>query len=84
MLAGVKVPDLGAALPYRRVEHLIGQVVDNRMALCTTWRGSFTLLAAVMKIAAHMVGLQERMKGPRYDVFGPWPVCPQQIAAQFP
>ena len=61
---------------YRgRVEHLIGQVVDNRMALCTTWRGSFTLLAAVMKIAAHMVGLQERMKGPRYDVFGPWPVC---------
>ena len=57
---------------YRgRVEHIIGQVVDNRMALCTTWRGSFTLLAAVMKIAAHMVGLQERMKGPRYDVFGP-------------
>ena len=43
------------------------QVVDNRMALCTTWRGSFTLLAAVMRIAAHMVGLQERMKGPRYD-----------------
>jgi len=70
---------------YRgRVEHLIGQVVDNRMALCTTWRGSFTLLAAVMKIAAHMVGLQERMKGPRYDVFGPWPVCPPHIAAQFP
>ena len=70
---------------YRgRVEHIIGQVVDNRMALCTTWRGSFTLLAAVMKIAAHMVGLQERMKGPRYDVFGPWPVCPPHIAAQFP
>ena len=70
---------------YRgRVEHLIGQVVDNRMALCTTWRGSITLLAAVMKIAAHMVGLQERMKGPRYDVFGPWPVCPPHIAAQFP
>ena len=66
---------------YRgRVEHLIGQVV----ALCTAWRGSFTLLAAVMKIAAHMVGLQERMKGPRYDVFGPWPVCPPHIAAQFP
>ena len=41
----------------------------------TTWRGSFTLLAAVMKIAAYMVGLQERMKGPMYDVFGPWPVC---------
>ena len=30
-----------------------------------------------------MVGLQERMKGPRYDVFGPWPVCPRHIAAQF-
>ena len=74
----------GAALPWACGAPLIGQVVDNRMALCTTWRGSFTLLAAVMKIAAHMVGLQERMKGPRYDVFGPWPVCPPHIAAQFP
>ena len=73
-----------AVLVQLRVEHIIGQVVDNRMALCTTWRGSFTLLAAVMKIAAHMVGLQERMKGPRYDVLGPWPVCPPHIAAQFP
>ena len=71
---------------YRgRVEHLIGQGSGQPyMALCTTWRGSFTLLAAVMKIAAHMVGLQERMKGPRYDVFGPWPVCLPHIAAQFP
>ena len=64
--------------------HLISEVVDGRKALSTTWRGSFSLLAAVMKISAHMVGLQERMKGPRYDVFGPWPVCPPHIAAQYP
>ena len=72
---------------YRgRVEHLISEVVDRRMALCTKWRGSFSLLAAVLKIAVHMVGLQERMKGPRYDVFGPWPVCPPHtcIAAMYP
>lgn len=70
---------------YRgRVEHLISEVVDGRAALCTTWRGSFSLLAAIMKIVVHMVGLQERMKGPRYDVFGPWPVCPPHIAAQYP
>ena len=70
---------------YRgRVEHLISEVVDGRMALCTKWRGSFSLLAAVLKIAVHMVGLQERMKGPRYDVFGPWPVCPPHIAAMYP
>ena len=78
-----KVQPDGAALP-RRVEHLISEVVDGRKALSTTWRGSFSLLAAVMKISAHMVGLQERMKGPRYDVFGPWPVCPPHIAAQYP
>jgi hypothetical protein len=42
------------------------------------------MLAAIMKIAAHMVGLQERMKGPRYDVFGPWPVCPDNIADRYP
>ena len=70
---------------YRgRVEHLISQVVDGRSALCTKWRGSFSLLAAILKIAVHMVGLEERMKGPRYDVFGPWPVCPPHIMAQFP
>ena len=70
---------------YRgRVEHLISEVVNGREALCTRWRGSLSLLAAIMKIAVHMVGLQERMKGPRYDVFGPWPVCPPHIAAQFP
>ena len=69
---------------YRgRVEHLIAELVQTRKCLNTKWGGSFTLLAAIMKIAAHMVGLQERMKGPRYDVFGPWPVCPQHITAQY-
>ena len=60
---------------YRgRVEHVIREVVDGRKALCTTWRGSFPLLAAIMKIVVHIVGLQERMhEGAAllYDVFGP-------------
>jgi hypothetical protein len=45
--------------------------------------GSFDLLAAIMKIVAHMVGLQERMRGPKYDVFGPWPVAPPNIVAAY-
>ena len=70
---------------YRgRGEHLIAELKQSRASLNTCWRGSFSMLAAIMKIAAHMVGLQERMKGPRYDVFGPWPVCPPHIAAMFP
>ena len=70
---------------YRgRVEHLIAEMVQSRAALNTRWRGSFDLLAAIMKITSHMVGLQERMKGPKYDVFGPWPVCPARIAALHP
>ena len=70
---------------YRgRVEHLIGGLVQSRKTLNTKWRGSFSLLAAIMKIAAHMHGLEERMKGPRYDVFGPWPVCPAHIVAAYP
>ena len=57
---------------YRgRVEHVIGQLVRSRAALNSKWRGSFSLLAAIMKISAHMLGLEERMKGARYDVFGP-------------
>ena len=70
---------------YRgRVEHLISEMVQARRALNSRWHGSFSLLAAVMKITAHMVGLQERMKGPRYDVYGKWPVCPPHIAALYP
>ena len=67
-----------------RVEHVIAAIVGGRNALCTKWRGSIALLAAILKIAVHMVGLQERTKGPRYDVFGPWPVCPPHIAAMYP
>ena len=70
---------------YRaRVEHLIGEMVRTRRTLSTRWRGSFSLLACIMKIVAHMVGLQERMNGPRYDVFGPWPHAPAHIVAAYP
>ena len=69
---------------YRgRVEHLISELVQSRATLNSCWRGSFSLLAAILKIAANMVGLQERMKGPRYDVFGPWPVCPGHIVDMY-
>ena len=46
--------------------------VNHQLQINTRWRGSYSLLAAVTKVAAHMVGLQERMKGPRYDCYGPW------------
>jgi hypothetical protein len=47
------------------------------------WRGSFSLLAAIMKLSAHMCGLIERMRGPQYDCFGPWPMCPASVANMF-
>jgi hypothetical protein len=66
---------------YRgRNEHLISEMKSARNTLSTQWRGSFSLLAAIMKLAAHFVGLQERMRGPRYDCFGPWPMCPKHVA----
>ena len=69
---------------YRgRVEHLIGELVSHRATLKRRWRGNFTLLAAIMKICAHMTGLQERMKGPHYDCFGPWLVCPPDVVRVF-
>jgi hypothetical protein len=40
------------------------------------WRGSYDLIQAIAKIVAHLTTLQERIKGPRYDVFGPWPHHP--------
>ena len=59
---------------YRgRVEHLISEMVQSRRALNTRWHGSFSLLAAVMKITAHMVGLQERMKASAVRCV--WPVA---------
>ena len=69
---------------YRgRNEHLISEWKHSRSALSSTWRNSFSLLAAVMKLSAHMVGLIERMRGPRYDCFGPWPMCPTSVADMF-
>ena len=39
---------------YRgRMEHLIAEMVQSRAALNTRWRGSLSLLAAIMKITAH-------------------------------
>ena len=66
-----------------RNEHMVQQVKNNRGALTTKWRGSLFDLAAVLRVIVHMVTLQERMRGPRYDVFGPWPVCPDEIVRQY-
>ena len=38
-----------------------------------------TLLKAVLHIAVHMVALEERMKGPRFDHYGPWPAAPPHV-----
>ena len=42
------------------------------------WRGSYELIQAIYihKIVVHMTTLHERIKGPRHDVFGPWPHHP--------
>ena len=62
---------------YRaRNEHLIGDLSKGRKALSDKWRNSFMLCTAVNMIATHMFALQERMKGPHYDVYGPWPCGP--------
>ena len=58
-------------------------VKGGRNALSTTWRGGYSGICAVMKLTAHMVALQERMAGPRYDCYGPWAMCPADIVAQF-
>ena len=69
---------------YRgRNEHLVAAVKHGRNALDTKWRGSFLGLAAVLRIVVHMVTLQERMQGPRYECFGPWPVCPDSIVRRY-
>ena len=66
-----------------RNEHLVAAVKTGRKALDTTWRGSFLGLAAVLRVVMHMVTLEERMLGPRYDCFGPWPVCPDSIVRRY-
>ena len=71
---------------YRgRNEHLVAQLKTGRRTLDSRWRGSLTGLAAIFRIVTHLVTLQERMRGPRYDCYGPWPVCPDNIcAAHYP
>ena len=66
-----------------RNEHLVQALKGGRNALSTTWRGSYSGICAVMKLTAHMVALQERMAGPRYDCYGPWPMCPAEIVQQY-
>ena len=53
---------------------------QSRATLNQKWRGSFALLRAVVDLSVQLEALQERMRGPRYDVVGPWPVCPSDIA----
>ena len=38
----------------------------------------------IVDLSVQLESLQERMRGPRYDVMGPWPVCPSQIAELYP
>ena len=65
---------------YRgRNEHLVRAVKGGRKTLCTKWAGSYASICAIMKVTAHLVGLQERMLGPRYDCYGPWPMCPADV-----
>lgn len=66
---------------YRaRNEHLISELKQSRAAINQKWRGSFALLRAVVDLSVQLEALQERMRGPRYNVLGPWPVCPSDIA----
>ena len=69
---------------YRgRNEHMVSVVKDGRAALDTRWRISYHLLCAVVRLVMHMCALEQRMLGPRYDVFGSWPVCPDHIVRRY-
>ena len=69
---------------YRgRNEHLVSAIKHGRAALSVGWRGSFMGLAAVIRVISHMAALEQRMAGPRYDCFGPFPVCPDEIVERF-
>ena len=50
---------------------MVAEVKQGHKALDTKWRGSFVRLAAILIIVVHMVALQERMRGPRHDCYGP-------------
>ena len=69
---------------YRgRNEHLVSVIKNGRAALDTRWRGSYKGICAILRLVIHMCALQGRMLGPRYDVFGPWPVCPDSVACRY-
>ena len=69
---------------YRaRNEHLISELKQSRAAINQKWRGSYALLRAIVDLSVQFEALQERMRGPRYDVLGPWPVCPSDIAEMY-
>ena len=57
-----------------RNEHFVSASKQGRKTLDTRWRGSLFGLAAIARIVFHLVALQERMGGPRYDCYGPAPV----------
>ena len=62
----------------------VRQMEAGKKVFSERFRGSFSLLSALTRLAAHMTGLQERMKGPRYDVYGPWPVVDDRTFHAFP
>ena len=73
-LGRLPIPDAGNKLAYyyKRLgrrrgetmgEHLIREMRGGKQALSQKWRGSFSLLSAIARIAAHMTGLQERILG---------------------
>ena len=69
---------------YRgRNEHLVSAIKHGRSALEDGWRGDYMGLAAVIRVISHMVALEQRMAGPRYDCYGPFPVCPDEIVERF-
>jgi len=69
---------------YRaRNEHLISELKQSRASLMQKWRGNYAMLRAIVDLSVQLEALQERMLGQRYDVLGPWPVCPSQIAEVF-
>ena len=61
----------------------VAEVKDGCAALETRWRGSYAGLCAVVLLVMHMCALEQRMLGPHYDVFGPWPVCPDGIVKRY-
>ena len=66
----VKISDAPLPWPLRPEGAHPGTQRERRCdTLRSTWRGSCMFASAVN-------GLEERMKDPHYDVYGPWPVGP--------